>query len=347
MESTMDIPVFGYTALTREANKIVPPKRFLRDAFFPRSETHGAATVAIDVEVGGKKLAPIVARGAAAKDVAKLGKQTNLVEPPSVSMKKSFSASELNLERALGASPIVVGVAPDEARKRKIARELQDMKDRAVRLQEWMIAQAIATGEIIGEFDGVELAYDFRMPSTHVVALAGDEKWDASTTADPIGDLKTQIRKIQRATGYSPTVAVATGEVWDLFLAADSVQSYLDARRISMGVVDRESDDELGITRHGRLLGVDLIEYNEYYLDDDDVAQSMIPENVVVIGAKTPDNRMHYAAVDHIEAGGLVETEFFAHDWTTPDPSRYHAALKSSFLPGLHVPEAFVSLKVA
>lgn len=344
----INIQTFGWIALTEAINKIVAPKTFiLNSVFSSKTKQHATKKIQLDIKVGNKKLAPFVKRTSSATVVDKLGMKSETIELPRIRMKKPLTAEDLLFERGAGL-PIYVGSGGDIAgfRERKIGEELQDIKDRATRRMEWMSAQALS-GIITVTQDDLEISYDFNMPGANKPALTSSAKWNEVTTADPIANIRTWQSVVQNARGYVPTMAFARSEVINLFLANESVRQLLNLRSIVVGNIDTNNiANETGAKYIGRVEGVDIFEYNETFTDENGDTQPMIPVDRFVLVTPQAENRLHYGAIEDLEAGQNIALPYFAKDWIEKDPSVLWLLAETSPLTVPHEPESIIYAKV-
>lgn len=338
---------FGWLVLTTAINKIISPKTFILDTVFrPKKKQHATDKIQLSIKVGNKKLAPFVKRGDPAHVIEKLGSDVNFVQLPRIRMKKTLEAKELLFEQD-GSMPIYTGEGEIASYKeQKIREELQDLKDRIARRLEWMAAQALS-GAISVTQDGVPINYDFLMPAGNKPALVGNALWSDLANSDPIANIRTWQQLSQTARGIIPTVAIARTEVINPFLANAKVKEYLNNRRMVVGQIDTNKvANELGVKYIGQVEGVDIYEYNETYTDDAGSTQPFIPADRFALVSPSAENRLHYGAIEDLDAGKNIAMEFFSKDWITKDPSAYWLLAETDPLTVPHEPETIIYAKV-
>ncbi len=339
--------VFGWLVLTEAVNKIVSPKTFILDTLFrPKKKQHATDKIQLSIKVGNKKLAPFVKRGDPAHVIEKLGSDVNFFQLPRIRMKKPLEAKELLFEQD-GSMPSYAGTGDISSyRERKIGEELQDLKDRITRRMEWLAAQALSGGVSVTQND-LQISYDFLMPAGNKPALTGTALWSDLANADPITNIRTWQQISQSARGIIPTVAIARTEVINPLLANQKVKDYLNNRRMVVGQIDTNKiANELGVKYIGQIEGVDIYEYNETYTDDAGSTQPFIPADRFVLVSPSAENRLHFGAIEDLQAGRNIAMEFFSKDWITDDPSTYWMLVETNPLPVPHEPETIVYAKV-
>jgi len=342
------LTTFGWMTLTELVNKIVAPKTFVLDKLFaPRTRQHLTKSIQVDLKIGNRKLAPFVKRTQGATVIELNSKTSQFFETPRIRLKKQLSASDLLFVRAEG-FPTYLGNGQTiaTAREQKVAEELQDLKDMTTRRLEWMACQAL-TGAITVTQDDLEFKIDFLMPGANKPALQGNALWSAVATADPLANIRAWKLVVQNARGIVPTMAIARHEVINLLLQNTKVKEILNLRNLSVGSLNTNAQlSPLGVTFIGNLEGVDIYEYNESYVSPQGVVTPMIPDDRFVLVSPSADNRLHYGAIEDLDAQQNIAMAFFSKDWIEKDPSAYWLLTESSPLTVPHEPETIVCAKV-
>jgi hypothetical protein len=349
---SVTINPFGHVALSTAVNQMQPVPTFLRKALFGRVEEHPTKTVMVDIVVGGKKISPFVKRGDPAKVVGNLGQKTSTIEPPNIRLKKFLSPSDLLFTREAN-SPIFVasgagGNDPIQtARMQKVAREQKDLRDIIDRTVEYLIAQG-ASGSYTITQDDLVFTINFSMPEANKPTLTSTRKWDAPTTAKPLADIRAWKTVASVASGKIPVLIAMNSTTYDLFIATTEVLTALDKRKINVGQIDTEKTIiESGAERRGSgIEGCDLYTYDATYTDANGATQKLIADNKVLLLSPSGDHRLHFGAIEDLEAGNVVG-QFFSKDWVEKDPSGLWLLVESHPLPVYHEPAANIYATVA
>lgn len=340
--------IFDTLTMLEAVEQMPTPRRFLMDTFFNGRvpETFGTQTVTIDIVKGQRKMAPFVSPRLPGSISQRDGYSSNTYKPPYIQPKRETTA-ELLLKRAAGDAPFS-SRTPLERAGEQLGKDLRDLDEQITRREEWMCAKALTTGQVRVLGDGVDDTIDFLMANDHKVQVAAAERWNAATS-DPIAQLRKWRRKIAQDSGRTANVGVMGGDALDAFLNNDSVLKKLNNRRVDMGIIKPEELPD-GVTYLGYLNdpGLDLYGYDEWHLDEDDVAQPVVPAGGLILGATNTRNAMLYAAIQDLEAieSGLVEAARFPKSWVTQEPSVRWLKLQSAVLAGLLEPDAFLFAKV-
>jgi len=339
--------IFDTRTMLEAVEQMPTARRFLLNTFFNGGSpvTFPTKTVDIDIIKGKRKMAPFVHPRLPGSVSLREGYTTSNYTPPYIQPKRETTA-ELVLKRSAGDNPFS-SRTPLERAGQLLGKDLRDLDDEIVRREEWMCAQALTTGKVRVIGEGVDDTIDFLMSSDHKISL-GSGQWNSSD-GDPIANLRGWKRKIAKDSGRTANTVAMSGEALDAFQSNATVMKLLNTRRVDMGLIKPEELPD-GVTYLGYLNdpGVDLYGYDEWYLDDDEEEQPMIPAGGLILGSTSTRNAMLYGAIQDLEAveSGLVEAARFPKSWVTQEPSARWLKLQSAALAGLLEPDAFIYAKV-
>ena len=124
-------------------------------------------------------------------------------------------------------------------------------------------------------------------------------------------------KKVALSGGTSVRRAVFGGDAWDAYIKNTAVQTYLNNRRIDLGAIaPREDQDFPGVTYQGRVEGVELYTYDEYFFNDEQKKNAPImPTDRVILLGGDPRFEMHYGAVFDGANGTINKTQTYAWEW--------------------------------
>jgi hypothetical protein len=321
---------------------IIPPQTFLRDMFFGRTETSRTEYVDFDKVVPTRKLAPFVRPEMEGKVVEAAGFSTKIFIPPYTKAKKKTTAGDL-LKRSPGES-IYSTVTPTQRAAQQLGKDLKNLQEMVIRLEEYMCSSVLRTGKVTVTGDGYSAEIDFGMHDDNTVDLTGNDRW-TETTSDPVGDIEDWKDLIEKKAGLVPDVIIFGVNSWKDFIKHADTKAILDNRRVQMGEIRPQSLAK-GVTYLGNWDGSDLYKYSDWYQDDNGVLQRMFPTDGVLVGCTQSDCAMHYGAIQDVDAisgeGSIIEGKYFPKSWIAPDPSARWLMMQSAPLPGFYVPDAFV-----
>lgn len=320
--------MFHWRSLTTAINQIVPPEMFITNLIFGRSETHLSDTIDVEIIKGNRKLAPFSARYTAGKVIDKGGKYSNTIKTPTIRIKKPLDAKELLVEK-FPVSNVYTGEGsgPQDHARRKLAFELQDLRDRIDRRIEWMSCKAL-TGGFSYTDDDITFEIDYLFEEDFKPVLTDTAVWGGAA-ANILGNLRTWKRLINDK-GYNANVAVLGTAAADELLKDEAILKLLDNRNVALGTLKIDNTRYLG-----RVAGLDLYEYSQSYVDDAGTVQQMFDPNAVVVAATGARFTRHYGAIIDLEAGNIAQA-YFSKTWDEKDPSVRWILGASNPLPVVH-----------
>ena len=343
----MPMDLFEPRTMLEAVSQMKLARRFLSTTFFGANPVNFITKhVDIDIIKGQRKMAPFVRPNRPGQVVDRTGSVMRSYTPPYVKPKLETSAGLLLNHRQPG-EHIYSGRTPLQRAGEQLARDMEDLDDQINRREEWMVAQALTSGQVAVVGDGVDDIIDYQMASSHQVIES--TLWSADGS-DPIADLRKYKRRIAKDSGRTANAAVMSAEAADAFLDNAKVIAKLNTRRVDLGMIRPEALPD-GVTYLGYLNdpGIDLYSYEEWYLDPAGTEQPMIPAGSLVMGPTTSRCGMLYGAIQDMEAieGGMFDVARYPKSWIEKDPSVRWLMMQAAPLPGFHEPDAFICAKVA
>lgn len=314
--------------------RMPPVHTFFRSTFFRNVRTFNTKSVDVDFKKGSRALAPFVHPRVGGKTVLNSGYETRSYTPPLIAPNKITTVDDL-LERAAGENPYS-GRTPAERAVEKIAEDFAELNEQIVRREEWMAATAIFTGQIpiIGE--GLNEVIDFNFTNVETIVTAA-KKWNGAD-ADPLGDLERWRKTVQKNGFVNCNICVMATDVVNAFINNPKVMKLLDTDKYDLAVIKpRELPD--GVTYIGTIskLGLDIYEYNEWYLDDwtDPSApeeKPLVPDGTLALLSTKAEYSRYYGAITILNDSGAfqtVEGDKVPQTWVEHRPDRRFFQLNS------------------
>jgi hypothetical protein len=162
-----------------------------------------------------------------------------------------------------------------------------------------MVSQALFTGKIVcldGDTNEIVAEIDYTPFSSSVV----NPLWSAASTCDPLKDLKTAMRLVSGACGYSADLIVMGKNASDGFENADKVLAGYDKLNISPGSITPQLA-EYGITLLGNYRGLFLYASESQYTDANGVSQYFVPPDKVLVAASGLQGTLAYAGIVQVD----------------------------------------------
>lgn len=352
--------IFTTVTMTRSLKLMPPAHTWLKNRYFSNIETFDTDQIAIDIEIGLRKMAPFVAPEIGGKVINREGYRTDTFEAPELSPELVTTADQL-MNRFAGEA-IGGSLSPMERAAIQLGKDLVTLDEMISRREEWMAAQALFKGGITIKGDGVDQRLQYWPQDTSeqpYQELTGGAEWSASGS-DPRADLRDARREIIQRSGVTPRDVIMGSAAIDAFLERIKEDKFnFDYRKVDTGQID-PSHLPNGVTYWGYLkdVALDVYSYDDYYLDDQDLDENgnpkekaYVPEDLVWIGSPDMRTTMAYGLVSVFRAS-QQDIEMYAQPRV---PSSYIQAknpagrvvqIKSRPLPIVHQVLASKVLKV-
>ena len=337
----MAAPAFPYDTigLIKVLKNLKRPVTFLLDKFFPQIITSDTEFVAIDVDVGKRRMSPFVSPLVEGRLVEQRRIQTNVFKPPYLKDKR---APDLRrpVKRMIGEriGGEVTGAVREMA---NLAAEMEDQIDLLTRRLEWMAAQALISGTITVMGDGFPTQLiDFGRDATLTLLLSGTSQWlpqnvvtgsDAPGTASPAGNIETWQHLILKKSGARVTDLVFTTSAWTAFLLDPLIKGAIYYPKLgdSGNLINPGAEVAPGAVYKGRWGQYDLWLYNEWFVDDNNVEHPMIPDGMIVLAG--PDLEGVRAFAQIMDPKFNYESLPFApKTWVQEDPAQRFLLMQSA-----------------
>lgn len=340
----------------RTMGKIVrrmpPVHTFFRDTFFKTRRTFPTKSVDVDIKKGSRALAPFVHPKIGGKTIPNSGYQTKSYTPVLIAPNKITTVDDL-LERAAGENPYS-GRTPAERAVEKLAEDFSELNEMIVRREEWMAATTIFTGQIpiIGE--GLEEVIDFDFTNKETI-VTDALKWTGAD-ADPLADIERWRKQVQKEGFVNCNVCVMASDVSAAFVRNAKVQLLLDTKGYDLAAIKpRELPN--GVTYIGTIhkLGLDIYEYNEWYLDDwtnpaAPEQKPLVPDGTLALLSTAAEGSICYGAITMIPEEGkgfvTVEGDKVPQTWVERRPDRRFLQINSKPLTVPHEVNSWFVAKV-
>lgn len=335
------ISIYTPRRMIRVVEQLRPPLAGLLALFVNNRDTFETREVDVDVYRGKRRIAPFVSPRLPGTNVERIGRHVERYAPAYV---KPFFIGHADdfLIRGLG-ERIETNRTPMQRAEAHLARDLTELDDMIVRREEQMIAQALTTGKVVVQGDGVNDEVDFLMAADHKVTLAGADLW-SDAASDPLQNIRDWKRRVVKDSGRNARVMVCDSSVIDALLSHDDILKKLDNRRLNQGALTTVNVPQNGFTDYGDLEGLRILEYTDWWLDDAGVEQPMLPPGTAIIADNTAPFSIYYGVIHDIKV--LRARIRHPKTWTTDNPSARYVQLISSPLAVMHYPDAIVTATV-
>lgn len=312
-------------------------QNFLLDAFFSNIVEFDTEEVAIDVDVGLRRMSPFVSPLVEGKLVETRKYLTNKFKPAYIKDKRAPDLRK-PVRRAIGERIGGGEITAGERMMINLQDEMADQVDMVNRRLEWMAASALTTGTVTIAGDGFQTAViDFGRSASLTIALTGATKWGNTQNAQGrdtniTGQLDSWAARILKASGAVVTDIVFTSSAWNRFLTAEGVQGAIQYPTLasSGNAVNPGSQIKKGAVYKGRWGQYDLWLYNDWYIDANNVEQPMLADGTIIMsgGEALMGTRAFGAILDPRFAYGPMA--YAPKTWIQDDPAQQILMMQSA-----------------
>lgn len=309
-------------------------QKFLLDRFFPNIKVSDTEYVAIDIDVGLRRMSPFVSPLVQGKLVEQRRYQTNMYKPAYIKDKRAPDLRK-PVMRQIGER---IGGGELTGAEREMANinfEMADQIDMLDRRLEWMAAQALLFGTVTVKGEGfpTELI-DFGRDSSLSIALTGSAQWTAANitagNASPAANIEAWQHQVLKLSGGVCDTLVFTTSSWAAFIQDPTVKGAVFYPKLGeAGPINPGAQIARGAVYKGKWGQYDLYVYNDWYIDDDNVEQPMLPDGTVVMsGPDLQGTRAFGQILD--PAFNYAGLPYAPKTWVENDPAQRMILMQSS-----------------
>jgi hypothetical protein len=273
---------------------------FLRDTFFTGREYPATPLIEFDFRRGRRKMAPFVAPLVGGKLMERQGFETRFFRAPRIAPVRALRVPDLE-PRMMGES-IYSARSPADRAAELLAEDAVFCDEAISRREEWMCRQVLVNGALTVTADtGYQMVVDYTQSSAgaannHYVPTT---KWDQAGS-DPLADLEAARLATIKDSGISPNIALFGVNAAKVFVRNAQVGTLLDKMRFSIATIEPIIKDP-AVVIFGRVPGLELYEYAEYFEDDAGTIFPMLPDNFVMLLSTETPNKIVYGAFTQLE----------------------------------------------
>lgn len=334
---------------------------FLKDTFFTNQKTNSTGFVAYEKVTSSDGIARLIGKGDPAYNIKKGTRSAVSFQLPTSKEKITFTTKEYEDYKLLGAGVIESGSTNPtvSAFDEFMLNNVDELKRRALRLQELMCAQALNAGKIDMIIDGKQFTVDFGFTSGATgqirTALTGDALWSASTS-DPLKNIRQWSTQISKGTGYSADILILGETVAESFVSNTSIKAALDNLNYKAGSLSAMAGANSMFGGNYIMTlpnGIEVWSYIQEYTDASGSTQQMITKTNAILTSRAAAKdifEFHKGTISRYAQGtanGMQRAvEFYADVMTNEDGSAKTFQLEHTSLPIIKIPEGIVICKV-
>lgn len=326
-----EISVYSTATLVGVVPNLKRAQKFLLDKFFPNQVLSDTEEVAIDVDVGKRRLAPFVSPLVEGKLVEQRRYQTDRFKPAYIKDKRAPDLRK-PIRRLIGER---IGGNELTAAQRHMANlqfEMEDQVDMIDRRMEWMAANALASGTVTVAGEGFETqVINFGRSASLTVTLSGAARWGQSGVS-PSALIEQWAHNMLKASGGTATDLVFTTTPWLHFINDPVVKQtiWYPGNGGAGNTINVGAQIQRGAQYKGRWGQYDLWVYNDWYVDPvDEVEKPMLVDGTVLMsGVDLMGVRAYGAILDpEFNYGALP---YAPKMWVKKDPAQTILMMQSA-----------------
>jgi len=230
-----------------------PPSLYLMTLF--GQDNWESDNIKWETQVGNRGLTPFVAPGSPSPTTAPQGVGQGGAFAAFWKEKMFFGEEFLNNLREPGTD------AKYHATQKRLAKDLQSLKNRCERRKEWMFAKMLAGASFTYlQQNGLKYTIDYDVPSDQLVTLGATRKWNTGEACNIVEDIFDANLDTQNANGEKLSKALLTTEVLKYMITDATIQTLLQKSSFGDGDLFVRPTQVLS-----SLLGIDLVVYDQSY----------------------------------------------------------------------------------
>lgn len=325
--------IYDTMVLVALVQNLKTSQNFLADTFFQNIIESESEKVAIDIDVGKRRMSPFVSPLHEGRLVEQRRYQTNEFKPAYIKDKRAPDVRK-PVRRQIG-ERIGGELTGAQREMANVQMEMADQIDMLNRRIEWMAAQVMQSGTITIAGDGFpSVTIDFGRASGLTITLSGGTRWGQAGVS-PAANIETWALAMLKADGVVATDIVFTTTAWNYFKADTAVAGAIlyPAWNPSGNVINPGAQVKKGAQYKGRWGNFDLYVYNDWYVDTNEVEQPMLTDGQVLMSGSAPDSGMSGVRA----FGQILDPEFnyapmayAPKSWTEKDPAQRLLMMQSA-----------------
>ena len=302
---------------------------FLLDHFFPNIVVSETEKVALDIDIGVRRLAAFTAPTAEARTVEGRRITTNMFTPAYI--KDLRNPDLLRPVRRQYGERLMGGMTPAERLEFNLAYEISDQVDMIKRRMEWMAAQALVSGGYTVKGEGYPAVdIDFGRDASLTFALSGAAQW-GQTGVSPSASIDAWGSALLQKSGATPRDLIFTTSPWNAFKADVGVlNAVLWDSRAGNADLNLGSQVEPGCVYKGQWGQYRCWLFNDWFVDPDtSVEQPMIPDGTVIMTSPQLDGTQVFGLIVDPEFS-YMPMPYAPKMWVEKNPAQINLLMQSA-----------------
>lgn len=335
--------------MTNAILQVVVPEPFVLDKFFKSDVPHSADTIDAEFDSYGAKMAKVVGPYDEAVTINKGSRKVQTIVIPRTFEKKVFHAQELADYETVGNIYAENSAARIARQNEWILQNVEDLKNRVIRLREWMAIQALSTGKITISNDMTNYEADFGFATStsgniitetgQIITLSASQKWNATTPPDILAHIRTWKKQIMQRSGFPMDNLLLGEQAASDLQSNDKLMKMLWATRVNIGTMTLENQPTIGAEYLGKIAGVDIWAIEQQY-NVAGTQYDMLGANLAIALSSRAAFRKHSGPVYRIDpATGkkvAISNEFYVEPKVNEDRTMLEWKCEQKSVPVVH-----------
>jgi hypothetical protein len=278
----MSIGTYDTHELLSVVRRVIPPNLFWLNLCFNSEVLFDSEYIDFDIVDKGRRLAPFVSPMAQGKPMRQAGYTTRRFKPAYIKPKDNVDPRRL-IKRTPGEA--FGGDLSMEARRNAAIADITvTQRDMILRRLEWMAAAAILDDQVVisGE-DYPSVTVTFGRPANQTLALLTTDAWDDTGKLDVLDDLDDWMLRVQRASGYAPTMAIFGLDAYSVFRNKTQVKDEMNTTRRASDVGITAIGNGEAVQYRGTVGPLEIYTYAEIYEDNAGATVDMMDSESLVL----------------------------------------------------------------
>jgi hypothetical protein len=323
----MDVFSTEYLMGVVEDLKTVPS--FALNRYFGTQRMFETEAIDFDVVDRKRRIAPLVSPLAPGKVMNQVGRKVTSIKPAYTKDKRVFDPNT-GFKRAVGET-IGGSLTLEQRIQLTIVGELEDQLNLLNRRKEVMAMEVLRTGKCVlsGEnYPTVTLDFGRDATLSPATLHGGGSQWDQAS--DPLANLRTWALLSKKLSGVYPSDVIMAVDAFNAFINNAKVTPRWQVQNTGMINVDLKLGELLdeAATFMGVIDGFRVFVYADWYVDETDTQQDVMPAGWIIMAHPRVDGIQAYGAIrDH---DNLRAVPYYPKSWADNDPSVRYIMLQSA-----------------
>lgn len=299
---------YDTSTLVSAINKMVRPRSFLRDRYFPcnpATDIFSTEYVLIEIKDGNKKMAPFVTPIKGGVLMERDAVRMEQFAPPTIAPSRVLRADQLR-KRGFGEA-LYAGLTPEQRAQQTTLQDIADLDDAITRREEKMAADIMFTNKCVmkhicddpDKSDIVQL--DFADNGNNGAQYTPSEKWTVDTPWELIeADINEMIKMLTRRGIEAIDIILGTNVALTIKNNKE-FKELLDIKNLDAGAL-KAAEDNAGAALLGSIViaghRLNVFTYDETYEDDETgELKEFVPVDSICISAPSAGHMCYGSTV--------------------------------------------------